>query len=441
MEIHRSPSENYGSIPFIESPSKSFILKNEEEVSDFSEILIVQSQSKYRPSIIEKNKNPYDVNFLNLHSEFQSILKKFETSSEEEKDNIRKIINVLSIFLECDKQIINKMFEYKPEALKFIFYFYHKGKPKEYTIRKERDKKFNFFEFMFQSYNKFLKNEYIVSNTVLEVNDIIYDITGMSQVEFDLRNKLTCNKLLYGLKSLCENSNYLILLINDEEFENQQFLFHVLSTYELNKETEIKEYILKEGETSEKLNIIFDEEINPSEYKMTILPELLLKLRRFNPSINVQSLWDYNYLLEDRNHDIHECKELYPQGKSNYTYISMNELFLNFNRILLLEKKKYEQQLNGKFIKCIRDDDILEFKSRWIYSFNVTSDNFDLTIGIHQSTPNCASPMISYLYAGLVILKSNMTILNFVDYLPLKDARQNFIKLKLSKGSYVVVPM
>ena len=107
----------------------------------------------------------------------------------------------------------------------------------------------------------------------------------------------------------------------------------------------------------------------------------------------------------------------------------------------MIENTKFEQQINGKFIKCIRDDNIFEYKSRWIYSFNVTSDNFEVTIGIHQNIPNTASPIITYMYIGLVILKSNMSMLNFVDYLPLKDSRQNFIKLKLTRGSYVVVPM
>ena len=83
--------------------------------------------------------------------------------------------------------------------------------------------------------------------------------------------------------------------------------------------------------------------------------------------------------------------------------ISLNEIFTTFTRILIFENKKFEQQINGKFIKCKRDDDVLEYKSRWIYSFNVVTDNFEVTIGIHQHTPNTISPVVSYLYTGIVI--------------------------------------
>lgn len=108
--------------------------------------------------------------------------------------------------------------------------------------------------------------------------------------------------------------------------------------------------------------------------------------------------------------------------------------------MIVLERKRYEQQLNGKFIKCKRDDDITEYKSRWIYSFNVTNENMEVTIGIHQPSLNYGL-INSYLHAGLVVLRSNMSMLTFVDYIPMKETRQSFIKLKLLRGSYVVVPV
>jgi hypothetical protein len=239
------------------------------------------------------------------------------------------------------------------------------------------------------------------------------------------------------IKSLIDNHNIIMILVsNEEEIGNLQFCFQVISYFETSQKCILKDYNILEGETSSSFLLL-----DGVKYTEMESQKFLLKLRKFNSMINLKTLHDYNYLLEDRNNDITECKELYPLGKANYTYISISEVYSLFSRVLLIEKNKYEKQMNGKFIKTLRYDGLTEYKSRWIYSFNVTSENFEVTIGIHQSIPNSFSLIPAYLYTGLVILKSNTPIVNFVDYLPLKQSRQNFLKLKLSKGSYVVIPM
>lgn len=387
-----------------------------------------------------KTKNPYEIKLLNLQSDFGAFLKKYETCKEEEKDNFRKMLNVFVILLETTQLITARLYHFKPELMKFTYNFYQKGRLKEVAVRKGKEK-FNFFDLLYQGYMKFNKTNYIVSNTILEQNDILYDITGLPILELDLRNKLVVNKLAHGLKYLCDCDNSILLLVNDDEFESPQYCYQILSSYELNGQTSIEEYLVKEGLGNEKLFLNLDEIQDQSEINIIKVNNVLFKLRKFHTNINFKADYEYNNLLESINQTVEEVKELYPSGKAIYTYVSLREIFSSFTRLIFLENKKFEQQINGKFIKCMREDKVVEFKSRWIYSFNVTSDNFEVTIGIHQIPPNSLSPLISYLYTGVVILKSNMSMLNFVDYLPLRDYRQNFFKLKLNRGSYVVVPM
>lgn len=284
----------------------------------------------------------------------------------------------------------------------------------------------------------------LTSNKTFDLCDILYDLTGFNILEYDMKNKIVINKMMNELKYLID-LDCIILLVNDNECNTTQYAFQILSCYELNEKVELKEYILKEDMKKDSLYLNdTDSEFSQKKHEVILRESnnMLLKLRIFNDGIDLKTNYSQRYLLdsETSNH-LNLVKELYQHKLNNYTWISLLEIFNNFTRLVILENKRFEQQINGKFTKCKREDDVVEFKSRWIYSFNVTSDNYEITIGIHQNTPNSFSNISTYLYTGLVIVKSNMTMLNFVDLISLRDVRQHYINLKLSRGSYVVIPI
>lgn len=118
----------------------------------------------------------------------------------------------------------------------------------------------------------------------------------------------------------------------------------------------------------------------------------------------------------------------------------MEKLLSSFDKLTLLKEFAIQQQLNGKFVKTTREDKVQQYKSRWVYTFNITSDNTQVALGIHQPSINQGA-VTSYLYVGIIILRSSMPILDFVDYLPLDEVRQQFILTNLNSGSYIVVPV
>lgn len=389
-----------------------------------------------------KNSNQtYDFfSSISLNSQIINFQKKYSNVKDEIDINFNKILSVFSIFLESNLfYFFPNIFEMKDDNFSYVFKFNIKGKYKEIQAKREKDKEFNYFDLLYKNYSKCKKMMYFYPEVFNELTDIIYDFSGLPIIELSLKNKLVLNKVNKFLKSLLDNQNYILILCNEEEEnERQQLCYKVLTFFESNELCEVNEYIVNEGETSDFLQISND---GNDKIKKIEVPKILLKLRKLNMNTELNTLYDYKYLLEDRSQNINDCKELYPLGKSNYTYISLPELQTTFSKILLIEKCKFEKQFNGKFIKCLRYDGVTEYKSRWLYSFNISSDSFEITIGIHQTIPNSYCQFLPYIFTGLVILKSNTPLMNFVDYLPLKECRQDFIKLKLSKGSYVLIPM
>ncbi len=171
------------------------------------------------------------------------------------------------------------------------------------------------------------------------------------------------------------------------------------------------------------------------------LESYFLKLHLFGEKNNLSEFKytdHYKLHLLDNNKSIDIPKTF----NINYTYMEVREILSKFKSLLIMDSElPYEKQINGKFLKVKRDDGVVEFRSKWIYTFNVPKDNYEITIGIHQASKNFGGSN-SYIYAGFVILKANgRKILNLVDFLPMKDNRQGFLKVKLNKGVYIVVPM
>jgi hypothetical protein len=264
-------------------------------------------------------------------------------------------------------------------------------------------------------------------------------------VEWDLRNKMIVNKIISDLKNMCHNDDMILILVNDEEEDKIQCGYQILNYFEFKESIELNKFKVEEAKGFQSLYLT---EKNQQEYLTNSLEKIeaqniFFKIRKLKRTDSLKTFYDFNSLLNSKE-DINKIRLLYPDGDIYYSYISIGELCQKklFNRILIMGFKKFELQLNGKFIKCIREkDNIIEYKTRWNYTFNVTSDNFDVTIGIHQNTFNSDLQVSNHLYIGLIVLKSSYPMLFFVDHLPLKEARQNFLNLKLEKGTYVVVPM
>lgn len=106
-----------------------------------------------------------------------------------------------------------------------------------------------------------------------------------------------------------------------------------------------------------------------------------------------------------------------------------------------METRSIENQFNGKFEFIKRDEDkIFEFNSRWVYTFNIKNDNTIINFGIHQPSALLGRTS-SYIYTGLILLKSGFPNLTLIDYLSLKETRQHYLQSKLNKGSYILVPI
>ena len=113
----------------------------------------------------------------------------------------------------------------------------------------------------------------------------------------------------------------------------------------------------------------------------------------------------------------------------------------NFISSINIEETKNEIQLYGKFIKTKRqEDNIIEFRSRWIYTLNIRSNSTDIIFSLHQQSKNLGK-ISNYLYTGILILKTAFPLLTFIDYLEIHDERQKYLKTKLDKGVYVIIPI
>jgi hypothetical protein len=344
------------------------------------------------------------------------------------------MLNAFHILLE-NKYLIGKLYSYDEAEKIFNFTYYHRGKPKVIKIKNE--KKFNFFDYLYQTYGRLFNISYNDQKILFikEVTDCLYDITGLPAYCFDFKNLVKTSKLLLELKNLLlSHNNIICLLVNEDDQDNTQFVYNVLTSYELKELIRFQEYKYHEERSLNK--------DDPKNYipKYIDIHNVLFKLRALSEK-NILNTHYSTRVLMDSEHDINFVNDLYPNESVNmFSWIGINEITSKFNKMIILENMKHEQQINGKFVKCTRKDGIVEYKSRWIYSFNVNNDNTEVIIGLHQPSINY-STIVSYLYTGIVVVKSNTPFITFVDYLSLKDSRQHFLKLKLAKGSYVVIPI
>jgi hypothetical protein len=102
--------------------------------------------------------------------------------------------------------------------------------------------------------------------------------------------------------------------------------------------------------------------------------------------------------------------------------------------------KKYEQQISCKFIKMINNDKIVEFKSRWKYSFNTTQKTKEITIGIHQNQLIYRGFSKNF-FIGLVVIRCSGGNYTYIDSIYLSENYNNYLQLKLDIGTFMIIPM
>jgi len=88
----------------------------------------------------------------------------------------------------------------------------------------------------------------------------------------------------------------------------------------------------------------------------------------------------------------------------------------------------------------INNDKLVEFKSKWKYSFNTTQKTRDIIIGIHQNQFIYEGFNKNY-FIGLVILRCSGGNYTCVDHIYLSENYNNYIQLKLEIGTFMVIPM
>jgi len=275
--------------------------------------------------------------------------------------------------------------------------------------------------------------------------------------EYEIKNNNAREKIAALLPNIVDNTNAVVLITHDEEYQQispDQSFFNVLATH---KKKEIYEMIdlLDEQELKLKEKTRQDMELrdlkrkerdvlinlrNPDSVIPDKLNSILYKIHLFGDTNNLTE-FEYEKFMELKLLNKTAKYDIKKNFNINYTYIETKELLNKFKSVIIMDSElPYEKQINGKFLKAVREDGVTEFRSKWIYAFNIPSDNYELTIGIQLPSKNFGG-INTYIYSGFVILKSNGVKINFVDYLPFKDTRQGFLKMRLNRGSYLVVPL
>lgn len=123
-----------------------------------------------------------------------------------------------------------------------------------------------------------------------------------------------------------------------------------------------------------------------------------------------------------------------------FNLLGIEEIYSLFTHMHVFGARNYHIQAGCKFLKLINNDNFVEFKSKWKYSFNTTQKTRDLIVGIHQNqflTAGFSSPF----FVGFVVLKSSAGNYTYIDHLYLIDNYNSYLQLKLDIGSYMIIPM
>ena len=350
---------------------------------------------------------------------FTTLIDKYNTAkSEETKYNLLLLINSWSILI-YNINTFTHLITYQPnEQMKIYINFHNNGIYKKLQYSKSTID--NVFHTLYLSYQKYITTYYNLSSfTIPNITTVLYDLSGYPLYEYDLSNQTTLTYLKANLYNEVNNSiqNQTIYLLITKPLSHNtnnllQFTYEILSTYYLNEGIPL--------------------------FKISILKSL---------KQNITSQYDYKYLLTHQEDNDTLIPKLYPKGdilidSSNgnkyisYSYVSLNDIFMKCSSLIEIKKYKYEVKLNGKFIYI---EHINQYISRWFYTFNISDDYVEMNISIHSL--DLVHKNYQDYYIGIIILKSNMLSISFVDYIQVKNTRDNFLKTFLEKGSYIIAPI
>ena len=370
-----------------------------------------------KPYIFPNENDPYII-----EKQFSLFLDKYQTfNSKQDKYNFSIIVNAWHILIN-NLNLFNNLFTYLESdtasmssvpSSKVYINLHSNGKLKQIHFSKKSID--NLFTSLYLTYTKYIHYYYSTSNRLFTINEVLFDISGYPIYEYDLSSKVIQDYLKIQLKSIIDNSpneNSILLLINDRDNSLQslnQFSFEIISTFVYKKET---------------------------VYKVKLLQML---------NSSLISKYDYINLIDNKNMSNIDIARFYPIeiepfiSSKYYTYLSYEDIISKFNRMIEIKKYQYSNKINGKFIKVTRNDNVTEYISRWFYTFNIGNDNTEVCIGIHNI--DLIEKKYDLTFTGIIILKSNMMNFSFVDYVQVKNQRDNYLKCFLSKGSFLIIPI
>lgn len=370
-----------------------------------------------KPYIFPNENDPYI-----LEKQFSLFIEKYHTlNSKQDKFNFSIIVNSFHVLIN-NMNIFNSLFTYLESdtssmssvpSSKTYINLYSNGKLKQIHFSKNSID--NLFTSLYLTYTKYLHYYYSNTNRLLTINEVLFDISGFPIYEYDLSSTIIKNYLKIQLKDIVDNSpneNSILLLINDNDnslHTLNQFSYEIISTFVYNKK------IL---------------------YKVKLLQML---------NSSLISKYDYINLIDNKSITNIEIAHFYPSeiepfnSSKHYTYLSYVDIINKFTRMIEIKKCQYSNKINGKFIQVTRKDNVTEYISRWFYTFNIGNDNTEVCIGIHNV--DLIEKKYNMMYTGIIILKSNMMNFSFVDYVQVKNQRDNYLKCILSKGSFLIIPI
>ena len=370
-----------------------------------------------KPYIFPNENDPYI-----LEKQFSLFLDKYQTlNSKQEKYNFSIIVNAWHILIN-NLNIFNNLFTYLESdtasmssvpSSKVYINLHSNGKLKQIHFSKKSID--NLFTSLYLTYTKYIHYYYSTSNKLFTINEVLFDISGYPIYEYDFSSKIIQDFLKIKLKTIIDNSpndNSIFLLINDCDnslYSLNQFSFEIISTFVYKK-------------------------------------EILYKVKLFQMlNSSLISKYDYINLIDNKKMSNIDIAQFYPSeiepynSSKYYTYLSYEDIISKFNRMIEIKKYQYSNKINGKFIKVTRNDNVTEYISRWFYTFNIGNDNTEVCIGIHNI--DLIEKKYDLTYTGIIILRSNMMNFFFVDYVQVKNQRDNYLKCILSKGSYLIIPI
>lgn len=153
-------------------------------------------------------------------------------------------------------------------------------------------------------------------NKTLDLQDILYDLFGQPIIDYNLKDKISRQKLITDFKYYLDNNTPMLIINsseNDDESIFKKNIYPILSYFKINEE------ILTNFNKNTKKNELEENEL--SDYD-PILDTILLKLMiNFEKENELKTEYSHRVLLDGNKEYLADL--LYPASKNSFTYICM----------------------------------------------------------------------------------------------------------------------